>query len=80
MKRLLCMLLALVMTFGLVGYDAASAKASSVEKEKSEWVTASTYRAMLVEMLEALAPEQMDYFDSKVKDVNLGQYRTEDKG
>lgn len=71
MKRLLCMLLALVMTFGLVGYDAASAKASSVEKEKSEWVTASTYRAMLVEMLEALAPEQMDYFDSKVKDVNL---------
>lgn len=71
MKRLLCMLLALVMTFGLVGYDAASAKASSVKKEKSEWVTASTYRAMLVEMLEALAPEQMDYFDSKVKDVNL---------
>ena len=71
MKRLLCMLLALVMTFGLVGYDAASAKASSVEKEKSEWVTASTYRAMLVEMLEELAPEQMDYFDSKVKDVNL---------
>ena len=71
MKRVLCMLLALVMTFGLVGYDAASAKASSVEKEKSEWVTASTYRAMLVEMLEALAPEQMDYFDSKVKDVNL---------
>ena len=71
MKRLLCMLIALVMTFGLVGYDAASAKASSVKKEKSEWVTASTYRAMLVEMLEALAPEQMDYFDSKVKDVNL---------
>lgn len=71
MKRLLCMLLALVMTFGLVGYEAASAKASSVEKEKSEWVTASTYRAMLVEMLEELAPEQMDYFDSKVKDVNL---------
>lgn len=71
MKRLLCMLLALVMTFGLVGYDAASAKASSVKKEKSEWVTASTYRAMLVEMLEELAPEQMDYFDSKVKDVNL---------
>ena len=26
---------------------------------------------MLVEMLEELAPEQMDYFDSKVKDVNL---------
>ena len=71
MKRLLCMLLALVMTFGLVGYDAASAKASSVKKEKFEWVTASTYRAMLVEMLEELAPEQMDYFDSKVKDVNL---------
>ena len=71
MKRLLCMLIALVMTFGLVGYDAASAKASSVKKEKSEWVTASTYRAMLVEMLEELAPEQMDYFDSKVKDVNL---------
>ena len=71
MKRLLCMLIALVMAFGLVGYDAASAKASSVKKEKSEWVTASTYRAMLVEMLEELAPEQMDYFDSKVKDVNL---------
>ena len=71
MKRLLCMLIALVMTFGLVGYDAASAKASSVKKEKSEWITASTYRAMLVEMLEELAPEQMDYFDSKVKDVNL---------
>ena len=68
MKRLLCMLIALVMAFGLVGYDAASAKASSVKKEKSEWVTASTYRAMLVEMLEELAPEQMDYFDSKVKD------------
>lgn len=71
MKRLLCMLLALVMTFGLVGYGAAGAEGSSAETEKSEWVTASTYRAMLVEMLEALAPEQMDYFDSKVKDVNL---------
>lgn len=71
MKRLLCMLLALVMTFGLVGYGAAGAEGSSAETEKFEWVTASTYRAMLVEMLEALAPEQMDYFDSKVKDVNL---------
>lgn len=71
MKRLLCMLLALVMTFGLVGYGAAGAEGSSAETEKSEWVTASTYRAMLVEMLEELAPEQMDYFDSKVKDVNL---------
>ncbi len=71
MKRLLCMLLALVMTFGLVGYGAAGAEGSSAETERSEWVTASTYRAMLVEMLEALAPEQMDYFDSKVKDVNL---------
>lgn len=71
MKRLLCMLIALVMTFGLVGYGAAGAEGSSAETEKSEWVTASTYRAMLVEMLEALAPEQMDYFDSKVKDVNL---------
>ena len=28
----------------------------------------TSYRAMLVEMLEELAPEQMDYFDSKVKD------------
>lgn len=71
MKRLLGMLLALVMTFGLVGYGAAGAEGSSAETEKFEWVTASTYRAMLVEMLEALAPEQMDYFDSKVKDVNL---------
>lgn len=71
MKRLLCMLLALVMTFGLVGYGAAGAEGSSAETEKFEWVTASTYRAMLVEMLEELAPEQMDYFDSKVKDVNL---------
>lgn len=71
MKRLLCMLLALVMTFGLVGYGAAGAEGSSAETERSEWVTASTYRAMLVEMLEELAPEQMDYFDSKVKDVNL---------
>lgn len=71
MKRLLGMLLALVMTFGLVGYGAAGAEGSSAETEKSEWVTASTYRAMLVEMLEELAPEQMDYFDSKVKDVNL---------
>lgn len=71
MKRLLCVLLALVMTFGLVGYGAAGAEGSSAETEKFEWVTASTYRAMLVEMLEALAPEQMDYFDSKVKDVNL---------
>lgn len=71
MKRLLGMLLALVMTFGLVGYGAAGAGGSSAETEKFEWVTASTYRAMLVEMLEALAPEQMDYFDSKVKDVNL---------
>lgn len=71
MKRLLCMLLALVMTFGLVGYGAAGAEGSSAETEKSEWVTASTYRAMLVEMLKELAPEQMDYFDSKVKDVNL---------
>ena len=71
MKRLLGMLLALVMTFGLVGYGAAGAEGSSAETEKFEWVTASTYRAMLVEMLEELAPEQMDYFDSKVKDVNL---------
>ena len=71
MKRLLGMLLALVMTFGLVGYGAAGAEGSSAETEKVEWVTASTYRAMLVEMLEELAPEQMDYFDSKVKDVNL---------
>ena len=71
MKRLLCVLLALVMTFGLVGYGAAGAEGSSAETEKFEWVTASTYRAMLVEMLEELAPEQMDYFDSKVKDVNL---------
>ncbi len=44
---------------------------SQPEPERASEVSAATYRAMLMEMLEELAPEKMDYFESKVKDAEV---------
>ena len=71
MKRWICMLLVLVIAFSLSGCGSDGDTQSMEQEEVPQEVSASTYRAMLAEMIAELAPQQMDYFDSKVKDVDI---------
>lgn len=71
MKRWICMLLVLVIAVSLSGCGPDGETQPTEQEEATQEVSASTYRAMLAEMIAELAPQQMDYFDSKVKDVDI---------
>ena len=58
MKRWICMLLVLVIVFSLSGCGSDGDTQSMEQEEVPQEVSASTYRAMLAEMIAELAPNR----------------------